>query len=693
MADTRDLLVEIGVEELPHAAIENAIRDFKELFLRRLEEAKIRYGEVREFSTPRRLTVLIKKVTESQKRFTEERRGPSVEKAFDKEKKPTKALLGFLKGNHVSLEDITTKRSGSAEYVFCVREIGGKKSIELFPVILEEVLTEMSFPKTMRWERSNFTFARPIRWILFLFGGETVPFRIADIQSDNHTYGHRVYANGKIAIDTPPDYERKLKGACVIADREKRRAAIAEQIEMIVKPKGLEVPRIAEGLLAENADLTELPKAVLCSFDETFLELPLEVLESEMIEHQHYFPLVKKKGQEISSYFIVVSNIKNNKDTVQGYQRVLLARLADGRFFFEEDKKREFGSCLEDLKAVTFHERLGSVWDKVQRTGKIAARLADLLSLDDAKKASIAQTCRLCKNDLVTLMVNEFPNLQGIMGSYYARESGYEEAVVRGIREHYNPRFAQDELPTGIEGAVAGVADRLDTILGIFSIGQTPSGSKDPFALRRKVLAIIRIVIDRGLNFSMQELLRKVSPLYAGMDAGSDFITDVEEFFKARTRTIFSDMGFTYDEIDASIEGVLDDVYEAFRRVRALHEVRPNPGFEDLLVSFKRMSNIVSPEKDSAFDPKLLKEKEERELYDHFESTKQAIAKSIAAKQYEEVYSILSGFKPYVDSYFDHVLVMDPDPVLRRNRIGFLKAITGVFSGVVDFSRIVPAGE
>jgi glycyl-tRNA synthetase beta chain len=692
MADTCDLLVEIGVEELPHAAIENAIRDFRELFVRGLDDEKIDHGEVREFSTPRRLALLIKNVAQHQEKFTEERRGPSVEKAFDREKKPTKALLGFLKGNAVSLEDITTERSGNAEYVFCVREIGGQRSVELFPSILQKVLAGISFPKTMRWERSNFPFARPIRWILFLFGGETVPFWIADIESGNHTYGHRVYANGEIAIDSPSDYERKLKGASVIADREKRRCSIEEQIEEIVKPKGLEIPRIAEGLLAENADLTELPKAVLCSFDETFLELPTEVLESEMIEHQHYFPLVKKKGREISSSFIVVSNIKDNRDTVPGYQRVLLARLADGRFFFEEDKKREFGSYLEDLKAVTFHERLGSVWDKVQRTGKIAARLADLLSLDDAKKRSITQTCRLCKNDLVTLMVNEFPNLQGIMGSYYARESGYEEAVVCGIREHYNPRFAQDVLPAGIEGAVAGVADRLDTILGIFSIGQAPSGSKDPFALRRKVLAIIRIVIDRRLNFSMQELLRKVSPIYAGT-ASSDFIADVEEFFRARTRTIFSDMGFTYDEIDASIEGVLEDIYEAFRRVRALHEVRPNPGFEDLLVSFKRMSNIVSPEEDSIFDPKLLKEKEERELYNHFESTKQAIAKSIASKQYEEVYSILSGFKPYVDSYFDHVLVMDPDPVLRRNRIGFLKAITGVFSGVVDFSRIVPAGE
>jgi glycyl-tRNA synthetase beta chain len=691
--DTRDLLVEIGVEELPHAVVKDSIQGFKDLFLKGLEEAKIGFSDVTAFSTPRRLALLIKNMAETQDAFTEEKRGPSAEKAFDKEKKPTKALLGFLNGNGITLDDIVVKDAGSSRYVFCVRKMGGEASITLFPEILEKTLKSMSFPKTMRWEESGFAFARPIRWILFLFGSETVCFRIADVESGNCTFGHRVYGKGSITVTNPAEYGKKLESASVIADRQKRKGIIEKQVDELIGPEKLRVPEAAHGLFDENTDLTELPHAVLCSFDETFLELPPEVLESEMIEHQHYFPLVKKENGEISNRFIAVSNIRENKNTVEGYERVLLARLSDGRFFFQEDKKRGFGEYLEGLKTVTFHERLGSVYEKMERTEKIAGLLSGLLLLDEKAKKSINEVCRICKNDLVTLMVNEFPNLQGTIGSYYARESGYPEEVARGVFEHYLPKFAQDKLPEGTEGVVAGIADRLDTILGIFSIGQKPSGSKDPFALRRKVLAVIRIIIDRELNFSMQDLIKRACSLYAEKAVSKQFIPEVEEFFRARIRTIFSDMGFSYDEIDASIEGVLDDIYEAYRRVRALHEVRPNPGFEDLLLSFRRMSNIVKEEEDSAFADNLLKEKDEIELYSHFKSKEDEIKKNILSKNYEDVYRILSGFKPAVDKFFDNVLVMDPDPAVRKNRIGLLKRITGVFSGLVDFSRIVSNGE
>ncbi len=690
-AKTRDLLIEIGTEELPHEIIADSIRGFKEGFLHGMEEEKITFSGAEEFSTPRRLALLVRDVAENQKTFTEERRGPSVDKAYDGDKKPTKALIGFLKGNGITLDDIVVKDSGSAEYVFCVRKLGGKKTSSLLPAVLEKVLKTMSFPKTMRWEPSGFSFPRAIRWILFLYGQDNVPFAVADVKSGNLTFGHRVYGKEAIAVRSPSDYEPLLEKSRVIASREKRIGLLREQIERLIRKKKLDVPEIAYGLFAENADLTESPYAVCCSFDEEFLALPPEVLESEMIEHQHYFPLVNEEEGKLSNVFIAVSNIEDNSGTRKGYERVLLARLNDGRFFFEEDKKREFASCLESLKTVTFHEKLGSVYDKVERTRKIAVHLAGLLSLDEATKKNVDVVCLLSKNDLVTLMVGEFPHLQGVMGRYYAEASGYPEAVALGVREHYLPRFAGDALPDGIEGAIAGIADRLDTIMGIFAAGQKPSGSKDPFALRRKVLAIIRIVIERGLNFPLGGLIRQVAPLYEKISG--EFVEDVEEFFRARTRTIFSDMGFTYDEIDASIEGALDDVYEAYRRVRALHDVRPTPGFEDLLVSFKRMSSIVKEEEGSAFDPDLLEEEEEKELYSHFESNEDTIEKNIAEKNYEEVYRVLSGFKPFADSFFDHVLVMDPDPTLKQNRIGLLKMITGVFSGLVDFSRIVPEGE
>jgi glycyl-tRNA synthetase beta chain len=688
----RDLLIEIGTEELPHGIIADTIRGFKEGFLHGLEEEKIAFAGVEEFSTPRRLALLIRNVAENQETFIEERRGPSIDKAYTIDKKPSKALLGFLKGNGIELDDIVVKESGSSEYVFCVRKMGGEKTLSLLPAVLEKTLKTMSFPKTMRWEPSGFSFPRAIRWILFLFGRDKVPFAVADVQSGNITFGHRVFAKGAVTVGSPSDYESLLGKSRVVASREKRTELLRQEIERLIRPKKLAVPDIAHSLFAENADLTEYPHAVCCSFDKEFLALPPEVLESEMIEHQHYFPLVNEKDGKLSNMFIAVSNIEDNEKTRRGYERVLLARLDDGRFFFEEDKKREFGSLIESLKTVTFHEKLGSVYDKVGRTRKIAAHLARLLSVDEATKENTDGVCLLCKNDLVTLMVGEFPHLQGVMGRYYAEASGYPEAVARGVLEHYLPRFAGDALPDRIEGAITGIADRLDTILGIFAAGQKPSGSKDPFALRRKVLAIIRIVIERGLNFPLEGLIRQAAPLYEKISS-VEFVADVEEFFKARTRTIFSEMGFTYDEIDASIEGALDDVYEAYRRVRALHEVRPEPGFEDLLVSFKRMSSIVKEEEGFSFDPGLLEEKEEKALYSHFASNEKAIKKNIEEKNYEEVYRVLSGFKPFADSFFDHVLVMDPDPSLKQNRIGLLKTITGVFSGLVDFSRIVPEGE
>jgi glycyl-tRNA synthetase beta chain len=693
MADTRDLLVEIGVEELPHAIVKEAIRGFRELFLKGLDEAKIRYGEVREFSTPRRLALLIRKVAESRVTFTEEKRGPSVEKAFDKNKKPTRALLGFLEGNGIALDDIVIKESGSSRYVFSVREMGGERSVELLGEILERTLRGMSFPKTMRWEDSGFAFARPIRWVLFLFGNETVPFRIADTESGDFTCGHRVYTKGRITIKSASEYEKKLESASVIADREKRKNVIQKQIEEIVIPKGFEVPQTAHILFEENTDLTELPSAVLCSFDESYLDLPSEVLESEMIEHQHYFPLVTKQDRTISKHFIVVSNIRDNADTVPGYERVLLARLDDGRFFYEEDRKREFGSLREALNKVTFHEQLGSLGDKVERIGRIGAMLAELLSVDSKIKKNIAEVCRLCKNDLVTQMVNEFPNLQGIMGYYYSLASGYATEIALGVKEHYLPRFAQDELPSKIEGAVVGISDRLDTILGIFSLGLKPKGSKDPFALRRQVLAILRIIISLNLNFSMKLLVERLVPLYSKKGRDSSFVDDIEEFFKARIKTIFADMGFSYDEIDASLEGVMDDICDAYKRVRALHEVRKSEDFENLLISFKRMSNIVRDERGYSFDETILEEDDEKKLYRYFMEKRGSILSHIEKKEYEEVYRILSAFKPYVDNFFDSVLVMDENLALRANRVGLLKMILAVFSGLIDFSKIAPKVE
>ncbi len=686
----RDLLVEIGIEENPHSFIQDAMSAFRALFTGGLEENKISFGSIQEFSTPRRMALYYRDVAVTQSDYIEEKRGPSVDKAYLPDGKPSKALLGFLKGSGVGLEDIQIRTTNNREYVFLSRKIKGRNSASILPGVLDSTLRSISFPKTMRWEESGFLFSRPIRWILFLFGTETIEFQIAHVKSANRTYGHRSYTDTDLTIKEPSAYERTLRDRNVIADRNKRKLRLMQQIGELTEKKGLSVPDIAAGLFDVNTDLTEYPNAVLCEFDSEYLCLPQEVLTSEMIEHQHYFPLTERATGKITHFFIAISNIENHSKTVNGYQRVLRARLDDGRFFFMEDKKNPFSEYTQRLNPVTFHEKLGSMYQKVGRIKSICSILAGMLSVSEETKKEILITAELCKNDLVSLMVNEFPNLQGIMGYYYAKESGFPETVSVGIREHYFPRFAADSLPKGIHGAVVGIADRLDTILGIFSIGLKPKGSKDPFALRRNVFAIVRIILSLRLNFSMKRLIDESMSLYSSKHLNTE---EVESFFQDRIRSIFTEMNFSYDEIDASLSNVLDDVCEAYRRVDALHEFRKNPDFEDLLVSFKRMWNIIKDETVFSFSEELLSEDEERELFRYFAEIRESVKQNVKVKNYREVYSILSSFKPYVDKFFDHVLVMDEDPALRKNRIGLLRTIIEVFSEIIDISKIVSSRQ
>jgi len=688
MYKKRDLLIEIGLEELPHEFICNAINELKTKITESLKEERIEYSNIRHFSTPRRLGLLINEVSIVQNDCDEERRGPSFAKAFYEDGKPTKALLGFVKTNHVNIKDTVVKEVNNGKYVFLVRKLKGKNTVEILPEILKHCLTSFNFLKSMKWEKSSFMFARPIRWLLFIFGKDIIPFRIADIESSNVTYGHRTYFHNKIILKNPADYEEKLLNASVIVDRDKRRYLIENQIKDIINEKPLEVPEEAMALYDVNTDLTEYPVPVLCEFNKHFLELPPEVLTSEMIENQKYFPLLWKANKKLSNYFIVVSNIKDNSKTKSGYERVLRARLDDGKFFYEEDKKATLLTRLNDLKKVLFHEKLGSMYERVGRIKEISLRLSDLLSLDEKTRSNIEETALLCKNDLTTLMIHEFPGLQGIMGYYYAIASGYSEDIAIGIKEHYYPRYANDRLPSRIEGTVVGIADRLDIIISMFSIGLKPKGSKDPFGLRRKVLAIIRIIIAQKLNFSMRALVENVASLYS-IKNKIDLIAEIEDFFKNRIKTIFADMGFSYDEIEASLTNVLNDIYEGYKRVEALHKIRGKENFNDLLISFKRMSNIVKNEKNYEFSEKRLKENEEIELYEYFSSVKEKILENIKLKDYKEVYKILSTFKPYVDNFFDNVLVIDENLSLRGNRISLLRYIINVFSDIIDFSKIV----
>lgn len=719
--------MEVGTEELPHGVMDRAGEEFRSVFVSLLRDHRIGHGEARLLLTPRRIALLVRRVRSRQDEYREEKRGPSVQKAYLPDGTPSPALLGFLRGNGVDLDEVVETDTEAGRYIYLVRQVGGRETAALLPDLVDRALRSLSFPKTMRWEHTDLPFARPIRWLVLLFGGRVIPYQVAGVQAGRVTFGHRAYTAGPVELGSPGAYEDTLLRAGVVADQNRRRDMIAGQVAELAGRHGLRVPGEAEGLYRENANLTENPHAVLCAFEEEFLSLPREVLASEMIEHQHYFPLEKagENGEpgRISNRFVAVSNISDNTATREGYQRVLRARLNDGAFFYNEDRKHDLGELGERLHRVLFHKQLGTMFQKVQRITRISRMICALLGLPPGQAQQVEQVALLCKNDLTTLMVGEFPHLQGIMGSYYAISSGYPPAVARGIREHYQPRTAADRLPDSVQGAVVGIADRLDTILGIFSIGLKPKGSKDPFGLRRSVLAVVRIIIHLRLHLSPRGLLRDALDLYPGQggreagaaEAGGHRVTagkqgkgaphpgreklmeEIEEFFISRIRTIFSDMGFSHDEIEASLGGLLDDPYETYRRVEALHGLRGDRDFEELLISFKRMSNIIrdAEEPPPAGGPseELLVEPRERELYRYFLEHRGEVEACISDRDYTGVYRVLSTFKPYVDRFFDEVLVMDSDPRLRANRLALLAAIVGTFAGVIDFSRIVLPGE
>ena len=691
MEEYAHLLCEIGVEELPHSISFRVARDFKESFTKLLDENRIDHGEVRLFSTPRRFSILIQNVSQYQSDYEEEKRGPSFDKAYS-DGRPTRALLGFCRANGIEPEEVVFKEVRGSRYIFAVKKIKGDKTVKLLPDILETVLNGMRFPKTMRWEKSNFSFIRPIRWILFKYGDEVVGYDKVGLSSSEYTFGHRVYSSEAIKVENVEDYEELLNKACVVADRDKRLNLIREGVERITKELNTRVPEGAEVLFEVNTDLTELPNPVLCSFEEEYLTLPPEVLISEMVEHQRYFPLMDSEGK-ITNNFIVISNIKDNTKSKAGFERVLRARLNDGKFFYEEDKKRNFFDYLEDLKAVSFHPELGSMEEKVRRVEKISGVISDYLKLEDEVKRDILEAATLCKNDLVTQMVGEFPNLQGIMGYYYALESGHGERVAKAIKDHYRPRFSGDRTPEDIVGSVVGIADRLDSIIGIFSTGYEPKGSRDPYGLRRAVFSIIRIIVDKKINLSLSNLLSEVVGIYPLVKDRENFKKKLEDFFKTRIRSVFQEIGFDYDEIDAAMANVLDDIYEAYRRVEALHRFRSREGFKDLFIAFKRMANIVKEggecDESGRVNPDLFVQQEEKALYNYYLEKKSYIKRAIDSKDYEEVYEILGSFKSYVDDFFDNVLVMEDNRNLRCNRIYLLREIVESFSGIIDFSKLV----
>ncbi len=686
----RRFLFEIGTEEIPAGFMIPAL-SFMEGFIKRaFNENRIEHGTIETYGTPRRLSVLVDGVSETQRDKVEEVMGPPASVAFDGEGKPTKAALGFAKGQGVDVEALQVKETPKGAYVYVIREEKGGSTKELLPGILEKLVRSIPFRKSMRWAEREIRFARPIHWFLALFGEEVVEFEIEGIRSGRITWGHRFLAPGPIELHRPEEYVETLRNAKVIVDHRERRDLVWEQVKEEAARVG-GVPLEDKGLIEEVNFLVEYPVATCGTFDPEFLELPPEVLITPMKEHQKYFPVFDHSGRLMNHFVVVNNTLAPDMDLItQGNERVLRARLADARFFFQEDKEIPLMEMLERLKDVVFQEKLGTSYEKVMRFRQLAALIARQVTPD--KMDLVDRTALLCKADLESQMVYEFPELQGVMGREYARIQGEPEEVYLGIFEHYLPRFSGDNLPTTVTGAIVGIADRIDTIVGCFGIGLIPTGSEDPYGIRRDALGIVHVIFHKGFRISLNALIEKSLEIL-GDKVERDPVqvrSDVLSFLRQRLYHMWVSDGSRHDLVDAVLSAGFDDMVAAYKRLKCLEAFSQDPSFEALMITFKRVVNILPKGFISeTVEPHLFETQEERALYQALLDLEGRVKALVEREEYTEALRTIATLKEKVDAFFDGVLVMTEDERIRDNRLALLKRIANLFMGLADLSKVV----
>jgi len=685
----KGLLLEIGTEEIPAGFIPQALIDFERLARKELESNRIGFDGVKTLGTPRRLVLVIESVSEKQRDEEMKKVGPSKQAAFDSKGNPTKAAIGFAKSQSVSVESLKVIQTEKGEYVCAVREEPGKPTLEILPSILPKLILSIPFQKSMRWAEVPIRFARPIHWVLALFGGVVIPFEIGDIQSGNVTYGHRFMHSGPIQVNDFDSYLHKMRKAFVIVDPVERRKRIEEEmVREAVSVSG----RILkdEELLNEVNFLVEYPVALAGTFDKEFLSLPREILIHSMKEHQRYFPVIDEYGR-LLSHFVCISNIapKDQKVVVKGNERVLKARLSDATYFFQEDLKIPLEKRGEQLKKVVFQAKLGTSYEKMIRFKQLALFISE--RIDPKLRESVERASLLCKADLVTGMVGEFPKLQGIVGREYARLSGEKEEVAEAIYEHYLPSFAGDRLPSSPIGDIVSIADKVDTIVGSFGIGLVPTGTADPFGLRRQALGIIRIILEKKYSLSLSQLIEKSENLLKEkMERPFPEVKkEVLDFFRVRYQNFLLDKGYPFDVVEAVLSFSFDELLDAQGRIDALKRAREWKDFESIVIGFKRAMNILkgySSKKEII--QSLFSEPGEQNLYQSFLKAKNKIELHLNKRTYESALLEMTQMKRPIDDFFDQVMVMVEDEAIRDNRLALLDGIGQLFLRIADFSKL-----
>jgi len=698
------LLLEIGTEEIPAGYIEPALKALAAALHEKLTEARIEHGAVKTFGTPRRLAVGVEKVASKQLPLKTELTGPPAKIGFDESGRPTMAAHKFAEKAGVKVDKLTVKDTSKGAYLCAVKQERGQATHTLLKDILPKIITGTPFPKTMRWANLDIAFARPIHSCLALLGSKVIPFKLGNVSSGRYTYGHYFMKPGKIKIDSTAAYLKRLKNARVLVDLDERRKAVEGEISKAAKKVGGSI-LADEELLDIVKNLVENPVAVAGKFDQDFLKLPDEVLITAMREHQKYFAVVDA-SQKLMPYFIAVNNTaaRNMKLVAKGHERVLRARLADAQFFYQGDLEVSNDQRIEKLKGVLFQAQLGTMHAKVQRVakiGKFIAKAVDIGLTEGGRaielRAQIARAAKLCKADLVSQVVGEFPKLQGIMGRIYAQIGGELTTVSTAIEEHYRPTYSGGPLPVTIAGSILSIADKIDSICGCFSVGLIPTGASDPYALRRQGIGIVQIMNDKGFSFSLRKLIKKSLSQFELKDPGElkELTQKVYTFLQNRIIQLLADQGYAKDAIAAVVAVSIDHVPNIWSHLEALEALKSKPDFEPLAVAFKRVVNILRKSgsleeqasigeiKESLFD-----HKSESALLNAYQKVEKRVSDAMEKGLFEKALLDIATLRGPVDAFFEGVMVLAEDQNVRRNRMALLGHIAALFGNFADFSKL-----
>jgi len=679
------LLLEMGTEEIPARFLPPALAMLRDNTESIFNDSLIGFSDIRTYATPRRLTVLVKGIPPMQKDRVKEVFGPSKKAAFDESGNPTRAAAGFAQSQGVEVADLVIKNKDKGEYVVAVIRQEGVAVKDLFPEVLKRIVLSLNFPKSMRWGSGNLRFARPLHWLLALFEGETVLFDIDGIRSGNITKGHRFLSPGSFAVKEIPSYVNLLENNYVVVDQDERRRRIEAGISALAASVEGKVPEDGE-LLETVTYLVEYPVPVLCEFPADYLSLPKELLITVMKGHQKYFAVEGEDGK-LRNYFIVISNTKDeNAETIRtGAERVIKARFEDARFYYEEDIRKPLKERIEDLRRVTFHDRLGTLYDKTERIVALASSLARRLCPD--KIPVIERAAWLSKTDLITGVVGEFPELQGLMGRYYALHDGEDREVAETILQQYLPAHSGDRLPDTGEGTVLSLADKMDNIVSFFSIGSTPTGSEDPFALRRQALAVIAMLMERGYDITLGEIIRRAEE--KATRSRPSLMSEVLIFFSQRIEPLLSSQNHDPDIIQSVVHFVsavpLGEIRE---RIHAIKRFTSDTDYNAFLLAMKRINNIVPDTELPAVSKDLLQEVQEKILFEEMFNVRPSIQKLLQERKYYEALRLSSTLTRFVNSFFDGVLVMDKRDEVRMNRFALLRELWTMASPLADFSKL-----